>query len=36
MPHVQSGKLRVLAVTGKQRLPSLPNVPTRRKRATRV
>lgn len=28
MPHVQSGKLRVLAVTGKQRLPSLPNVPT--------
>lgn len=28
MPHVQNGKLRVLAVTGKQRLPSLPNVPT--------
>ena len=28
MPHVQSGKLRVLAVTGKQRLPSLPDVPT--------
>ena len=28
MPHVQSGKLRVLAVTGKQRLPSLPAVPT--------
>ena len=28
MPHVHSGKLRVLAVTGKQRLPSLPNVPT--------
>ncbi|MBV8249249.1 MAG: tripartite tricarboxylate transporter substrate binding protein, partial [Comamonas sp.] len=28
MPHVQSGKLRVLAVTGKQRLPSLPQVPT--------
>ncbi|GGH63729.1 exported protein [Comamonas phosphati] len=28
MPYVQSGKLRVLAVTGKQRLPSLPNVPT--------
>lgn len=28
MPHVQSGKLRVLAVTGKQRLPSLPHVPT--------
>lgn len=28
MPHIQSGKLRVLAVTGKQRLPSLPQVPT--------
>lgn len=28
MPHIQSGKLRVLAVTGKDRLPSLPNVPT--------
>jgi tripartite-type tricarboxylate transporter receptor subunit TctC len=28
MPHVQSGKLRVLAVTGAQRLPSLPDVPT--------
>ncbi|MDR2334595.1 MAG: tripartite tricarboxylate transporter substrate binding protein [Burkholderiaceae bacterium] len=28
MPHIQSGKLRVLAVTGKERLPSLPNVPT--------
>ena len=28
MPHIQSGKLRVLAVTGKQRLPSLPDVPT--------
>jgi tripartite-type tricarboxylate transporter receptor subunit TctC len=25
---MSSGKLRVLAVTGKQRLPSLPNVPT--------
>ena len=28
MPHIASGKLRVLAVTGKQRLPSLPDVPT--------
>ena len=28
MPHIASGKLRVLAVTGKQRLPSLPHVPT--------
>ena len=28
MPHIQSGKLRVLAVTGKERLPSLPDVPT--------
>ncbi|WP_353236369.1 tripartite tricarboxylate transporter substrate binding protein, partial [Diaphorobacter ruginosibacter] len=28
MPHIQSGKLRVLAVTGKERLPSLPNAPT--------
>ena len=28
MPHLASGKLRVLAVTGKQRLPSLPDVPT--------
>ncbi|QNP48436.1 Bug family tripartite tricarboxylate transporter substrate binding protein [Diaphorobacter aerolatus] len=28
MSHIQSGKLRVLAVTGKERLPSLPNVPT--------
>ena len=28
MPHIQSGKLRVLAVTGKQRLPSLSQVPT--------
>ena len=28
MPHVHSGKLRVLAVTGKQRLSSLPAVPT--------
>ncbi len=26
--HVQSGKLRVLATTATQRLPSLPNVPT--------
>ena len=28
MPHIQSGKLKVLAVTGKTRLPSLPDVPT--------
>ncbi|SFE23229.1 Bug family tripartite tricarboxylate transporter substrate binding protein [Paracidovorax konjaci] len=28
MPHIQAGKLRVLAVTGRERLPSLPNVPT--------
>jgi tripartite-type tricarboxylate transporter receptor subunit TctC len=28
MAHVQSGKLRALAVTGKTRLASLPNVPT--------
>ncbi|MCZ2498631.1 tripartite tricarboxylate transporter substrate binding protein [Xylophilus sp. Kf1] len=28
MPHIQSGKLRVLATTGKTRLPSLPDVPT--------
>ena len=28
MPHIQGGRLRVLAVTGKERLPSLPDVPT--------
>ena len=28
MPFVQTGKLRALAVTGKSRLSSLPNVPT--------
>ena len=28
VPHIQSGKLRVLATTGKTRLPSLPEVPT--------
>ena len=27
-PHIQSGKLRALAVTSAQRVPSLPNVPT--------
>lgn len=28
LAHVAAGRLRVLAVTGKQRLPSLPDVPT--------
>ena len=28
VPHIQSGKLRVLATTGKTRLASLPDVPT--------
>ena len=28
MPHIQAGKLKVLAVTGKERLPSLTDVPT--------
>lgn len=28
MPHIQSGRLKVLAVTSKTRLPSLPSVPT--------
>lgn len=28
MAHIQAGKLKVLAVTGKARLPSLPKVPT--------
>jgi tripartite-type tricarboxylate transporter receptor subunit TctC len=28
VPHIQTGKLRVLAVTGKTRLPSMPEVPT--------
>ena len=28
LPHIQQGKLRALAVAGKSRSPSLPNVPT--------
>ena len=28
LPHVQAGKLRVLAVTGRERDPTLPEVPT--------
>jgi tripartite-type tricarboxylate transporter receptor subunit TctC len=28
MPHVNSGRLRALAVTGLERLPSLPRIPT--------
>lgn len=28
LPHIQSGKLRVLGVFGHQRLPQLPNAPT--------
>lgn len=28
VPHVRSGKLKALAVTGKERSPALPNVPT--------
>jgi len=28
LPHIQAGKLRALAVAGKSRAPSLPNVPT--------
>ena len=27
-PHVQAGRMKALAVTGPQRLPTLPNVPT--------
>lgn len=28
MPHIKSGRLRALAVTGAQRVPVLPEVPT--------
>lgn len=28
MPHIKSGKLKVLAVTGAQRSPTLPDIPT--------
>lgn len=28
LPFIESGKIRAIAVTGKQRAPSLPNVPT--------
>ncbi|MCX8510475.1 MAG: tripartite tricarboxylate transporter substrate binding protein [Chthoniobacteraceae bacterium] len=28
LPHIESGTVKVLAVTSKERLPSLPNVPT--------
>lgn len=28
VPHIQSGKLRAIAVTSKKRLPSMPEVPT--------
>ncbi len=28
VPHIEAGKLRALAVTGPDRLPNLPNVPT--------
>ena len=28
MPHIQSGRIKILAVTTAQRVPQLPDVPT--------
>jgi len=28
VPHIQAGKIKPLAVTSKERIPSMPNVPT--------